>query len=81
MKLTSSWIDLSFVSESGTGNGVATDFDLTYTPSSVNSVFVYLDGLLLLLTTHYTVDIGNKKISFVSAPAAAQKINVRYTVA
>jgi len=80
MKLTSSWVDLSFVSESGTGNGSATDFDLTYTPASVNSIFVFIDGILQLLTTHYTVDIGNKKVSFVSAPAAAQKINVRYQI-
>lgn len=81
MKLTSEWIDVTFASESGAGNGSATDFALTYTPKSNNSIWVTVNGLQKIITVDYTVDLPSKTISFVTAPAVAQTINVKYLLA
>jgi len=76
--VTNDWVDLSCASDSGSGNGVTTDFVTTYDLKSQNTIWVTLDGLLLTITTHYTVTVATKTISFVTAPAAGQKITIKY---
>ena len=81
MRLATEWLDLNFASESGTGNGSATDFSLSYTPKSGNSIWVMVNGLQKMITADYTVNLATKTISFVVAPASAQSINVKYLIA
>jgi hypothetical protein len=76
--ITNDWLDVSFASDSGTGDGSTTDFIVTYDLKSAFTIWVTLDGLLLTITTHYTVTVGTKTISFVTAPAAGQKITIKY---
>lgn len=76
--LSNEWVDLTCVSDSGTGNGSTTDYVLSSEIKSLNGLFVYLNGLLQLYTTHYTANLGTKTVSFATAPAAGQKINIRY---
>lgn len=78
MILTNDWLELLYASDSGTGNGSTTDYVVTYNLKSQNAIWVTLDGLLLTITTHYTVTTGTKTISFVTAPAAGQKITIKY---
>jgi hypothetical protein len=76
--VTNDWLDFSLASDSGSGNGSTTDFVTTYNLKSQNAIWVTLDGLLLTITTHYTVTVATKTISFVTAPAAGQKITIKY---
>lgn len=64
----------------GTGDNSETQFDLDYTPyeASGDAVLVWVNGTLKTYTTDYTVDVGNKQINFVAAPAASAKIGVWY---
>lgn len=78
MILTNDWLELLYASDSGTGTGSVTDYVVTYNLKSQNAIWVTLDGLLLTITTHYTVTVGTKTISFVTAPAAGQKITIKY---
>lgn len=77
-RLTNEWLDLTFASDSGTGNGSTTDYVTTYGLYSANGIWVILDGLLLTITTHYTVNTGTNTISFVTPPANGQKITIKY---
>lgn len=76
--ITNDWVDLSFASDSGSGNGSTVDFVTTYDLKSQNTVWVTVDGLLLTITTHYTVTVATKTITFVTAPVAGQKITIKY---
>lgn len=62
---------------SGSINGVNTTFTLTFTPDDADGVDVYLDGLLLRKTTHYT--ISGAVITTTSAPNTDQVMYVVYT--
>jgi len=57
---------------SGTVNGSNTSFSLTYEPTSADSLSLYLDGILLELTTDYS--ISGTTITMVVAPAVGQKL-------
>lgn len=63
----------------GTGNGVATVFYLLYPPLKKDSQSVYIDGVLKTITTHYIIDEGLGKITFLTAPLAGTKITADYT--
>lgn len=52
-----------------TGDGVATTFNLAFTPPSAEAVQVRINGVLQLLTTNYTVNISAKTMTFLVAPA------------
>lgn len=78
MILTNEWLDLSFASDSGSGNGVAVAFVTSNDLHSAGSVWITLDGLGLTITTHYTVTLATNTITFVTAPASGQKINIKY---
>ena len=63
------WVD-----ETPSGSG--TTFTLSQTPVENDAVEVYIDGLKLSYTTHYT--ISGVTITLVTALAAAQFIRVNY---
>lgn len=77
-ELSNLYSDLSTQSDSGTGNGSTVDFVLTNTPKNMIDTLVFVDGLKMRLTTHYTLTIATKTVSFVTAPAAGQNINIIY---
>ena len=50
------------------GNGSTTTFSLGDHPGTLGSVTVVVDGVIKKLTTDYTVNVGNKTITFSTAP-------------
>lgn len=57
------------------GDGAAKDYQLAET--DIDSVdYVYVAGVLKTVTTDYTVDLANGKVTFVSAPATGVPNNV-----
>jgi hypothetical protein len=79
MKASNRFISEGFVEEtpSGTVNGSNVTFTLSFTPDDSAGVNVYLNGILQRLTTNYT--ISGATLTFVSAPALAQDVFVKYT--
>ena len=84
-------VDTGSLQSIGTGDGVATTFQLskTYTSGAFSSVrkitkpvagtvVIYKAGVLQTLTTHYTVDTTTGIITFVSAPAMSAAITAAY---
>jgi len=61
---------------SGTVNGSNTEFTLANTPSDSKSVFLFLDQLIQLHTTHYS--ISGSTITMVSAPQNGQSLHCIY---
>lgn len=61
---------------SGTVNGSNTAFTVSQTPLDTLAVIVYLDGIKLEYTTHYT--ISGTTVTFVTAPATAQVPSAYY---
>ena len=58
-----------FISEMNhRGNGSTTTFSIGDYPGSLGSVTVSVDGVVQKLTTNYTVNVGNKTITYTSAP-------------
>lgn len=57
----------------GTGNGVTVDFSISYLPLTEDSIIVFRNGLLVP-RSEYT--FSNPTITFSTAPAAAQRIDV-----
>jgi hypothetical protein len=51
------------------GDGSTTTFSLGDHPGTLGSVTVAVDGVIKKLTTDYTVNVGNKTITFLTAPA------------
>ena len=62
---------------SGTVNGSNASFTLAFTPVTTASLQLYLDGVLLLQTTDYT--LSGATITFASAPATGQSIRAIYS--
>ena len=60
----------------GTVNGVNKDFTISAAPSTVGSLFVYLDGNLQYFTTEWSY--AALTVTFVVAPVAGQKVYVVY---
>lgn len=61
---------------SGSINSSNTSYSLTYAPVSNDSLDLYLDGLLLRLTTDYT--ISSTTITMGTAPATGQTLYASY---
>ena len=61
---------------SGTINGSNTAFNLSQVPDEVDSILVFLNGLLQQQTTDYTV--SGQTITFVTAPANGQDLVCYY---
>lgn len=76
--LTNEWVDLEMVSDSGTGNGTATDFVTSQNIKSTVGTTVAVDGLIRKITTDYTVDLNTNTIAFTVAPAVGQSVNIKY---
>lgn len=64
--------------ECGLGNGVETDFTTSYTPKASTKIYVFVDGLRLTVTTHYTV--AGSVVTFITPPDSASIINILYEV-
>jgi len=59
-----------FISEKNyRGDGTTTIFSIGDFPGSLGSVTVAVDGTVKKLTTDYTINVGNKTITFGTAPA------------
>lgn len=69
---------LDMASDSATGNGSTTDYVTSSNIKSTIGVWVSVDGLIRTITTDYTVTLGTNTISFVTAPASGQSINIKY---
>ena len=78
MQLTNKWLDLTMASDSGTGDGSSVDYVVSNDLKTQNSVWVSVDGLLKTITSDYTVNVSTNTITFTTAPAVAQKINIKY---
>ena len=62
---------------SGTVNGSNTSFTLAHAPVTTLSVSLYLDGILLVYTTDYT--ISGTTITMVNAPVLGQSLRAVYS--
>jgi len=60
-----------------TGNGSTTTYSIGDYPGTLGSITVSVDGVVKKLTTDYTPDIGNKTITFTSAPANHSVISTK----
>jgi hypothetical protein len=58
------------------GDGSTVNFTWTYAPTSLDSISVHQNGLLLEYTTHYTV--SGTTLTMASAPSLGTKINTVY---
>ena len=59
-----------FISEMNyRGNGSTTTYSIGDYPGTLGSVTVSVDGVIKKLTTHYSINVANKTITFTSAPA------------
>lgn len=76
--LVGKFIDDIFVQDSGAGNGATVTFTLSQTPHSISNVQVYLNGLKQELTTDYSVSLAGPSVTFTTAPAIGQEININY---
>ena len=67
-----------FISEKNyRGNGTTTVFSIGDYPGTLGSVTVSVDGVVKKLTTDYTVNVADKTITFVSAPANHSVISTK----
>lgn len=78
MRASSRALDIVFKNEtpSGTVNGSNTAFSLSVEPYSVDSVLVFLNGIKLKKTTHYS--ISGTTITMVIAPEIGQELEASY---
>lgn len=75
-KLVGKYIDDIYVRDSGSGDGSTVAFALSSTPHSVKNVQVFVNGLIQRRVTDY--DISGTTLTFVTAPANAQLIDIYY---
>ena len=66
---------LTYASGTATGDGSDTTFTIN-SGRSVNDVLVIVNGAILIPTTDYT--ISGTTLTFITAPAAAAEIQIRY---
>lgn len=70
----------SIVVDTFTGDGVKTQFDLSFNPGSTTSLDVAISGVTQTPDVDYSWD-GNGKVVFVTAPVSGASILVRYVKA
>lgn len=75
MKLRGKYLDDIFVTDEAVGDGVDVAYVLTQPIQSVNSISVFLNGIL---RSEYSVNLGNNTVTFDTAPALAQEVTVKY---
>ena len=59
------------------GNGTTTTFAIGDYPGTLGSVTVSVDGVVKKLTTDYSINVANKTITFVTAPANLSVISTK----
>ncbi len=59
------------------GDGATAIFALGEHPGTLGSVSVSVDGVLKRITTHYTVNVGNKTVTFDPAPALNSIVSIK----
>jgi hypothetical protein len=67
-------------SESAAGDGATLDFATGQNIKSEKLLWVTVDGSNMTLNEHYSVSLVTNTITFVTAPALGQKVNVKYIV-
>lgn len=68
--------------ESKTGDGVSTPFQLQVFPiETTPAIRVWVNNILKVVTTDYTVDAAEGIVTFLAAPAAGDAIRFEYTAA
>lgn len=77
-KLKAKFIDDFNVTDVGTGNGSTVTFTLSQVPRSAVFFSVFINGLRRKLTTDFTVNLAGPSITFTTAPATAQEIEIEY---
>jgi len=68
-------VTLTYAAGAATGDGSDTTFTIN-SGRSVNDVLVIVNGAILIPTTDYT--ISGTTLTFITAPAAAAEIQIRY---
>jgi hypothetical protein len=78
MRVSARALDIVFKNEtpSGTVNGANTSFTLSADPYSVDAVLIFLNGIKLKKTTHYS--ISGTTITMVIAPETGQELEASY---
>ena len=66
----------SFTTDVFTGNGSTTAYTLSETPPNVNSILVFVDGILQKVTTNFTLS-GNT-LTFTGAPDNNAEIEIKH---
>jgi len=76
--LNGKWVENIFIQEapSGTINSSNVNFTLTYSPIFTSAIIVFVNGVALTQTAHYSVS-GNA-ITFTAAPATGSSILAVY---
>jgi hypothetical protein len=69
-------LSLSYTPSHFTGDGSTTDFTLTESSHTVNTILVFENGVCLKPTTDYTV--SGTTLTMVSAPLSGSEVSVRY---
>ena len=59
------------------GDGTTDTFNIGQYPGTQDSVIVSINGVVKRLGTDYTVDVGNKTVTFTSIPVSTDIINIR----
>ncbi len=77
-KIKGEFISDIYQVDTASGNGSTTVFNLSGKLQTQNSLVVTVNGLRREITTDYTVNVATSQVTFVTAPAIAQKIQFHY---
>jgi len=69
-------LETEFKTNTATGNGSTTAFNLTNTPIGIHALWVYLNGLFQTPTTDFS--LSGATVTFSTAPANTKSIVFRY---
>ena len=68
----------SFTTDIFTGDGSTTAYTLSETPPNVNSILVFVDGILQKSSTNYSLNTTTGVITFTAAPDNGAEIEVKH---
>jgi len=73
--VTGEWLADFFQVDTGSGNGSTVTFAASAKFAKANAIWVYVDGVK---RTDYTVNMGASSVTFTTAPALGQSIELKY---